>query len=134
MLEDHVECEDPCDAAMPITDLKDVKDPDDVPLTCISKFGPREAGAYTVDALYHAKEGSTTDKEVVKCVILAHSADCITLTSLECPRNPTRLSCFDEEKSVHLATPETNEKVEAKNHCTCYMATKLNCWPMHEEV
>lgn len=69
-------------------------------------------------------EGSTTDKEVAKCVILAHSADCITLTSFECSRNPTRLSCFNEEKSVHSATPESDNNVEAKNHCTAYIATE----------
>lgn len=83
LVEETVKCEDPCKAIIPITDLKDVKDPDDVSLTCKPKEGPREAGAYTVDAMYHAKEGGTTDKEVEKCVILAHSADCITLTSFE---------------------------------------------------
>lgn len=85
--EETVKCEDPCGAMIPMTDLKDVKDPDDVSLVCKSDNGNREAGAYTVDAIHHAKLESSTDWEVPSCVILAHSADCITLTPLECPRN-----------------------------------------------
>ncbi len=63
MLEDSVRCEDPCEAPMRITDFVDVKDPDDVSLTRKAD-NSREAGAYTVDALYHAMENSATDKEV----------------------------------------------------------------------
>lgn len=54
IVKETVVCCDPRQAMIPMADLVDVKDPDDVSLACRAWDGARETGAYTVDAMYHA--------------------------------------------------------------------------------
>lgn len=73
--EDRKGCTDSCVSFTPITDSVEIKDTDDVTSSiCILEGGP-ESGAYTVDALNHAKFGLESNEEVPNCVILAHHVD-----------------------------------------------------------
>lgn len=75
-LEKDIEgCTDSCVSFTPITDSVEIKDTDDVTSSIKILEGGPESGAYTVDALNHAKFGSESDNEVPNCVISAHHVD-----------------------------------------------------------
>lgn len=75
-----------------------------------------------------------TDDEVAECGILAHSADCIALTSFEWSLNESRLSCLYEMSSRPLVAPISNENSDTSEERPGCMATHLDCCPIHVEV